>query len=101
MWQLIIGGFVAAVPGMVWVALKALGFGLITYGTLTVVVDQLSGVVMSNMNGLPVDMLAILRLGGLTTAINIVIASYVSAASIKASRAAFGVIGGAVAGGGA
>lgn len=100
MWQLLITGFVAAVPGIVWVALKALGFGLITFGTLTVVVDQLAQVVFSNMAGLPADILAILQMGGITTAINIVVASYVSAASIKASRAAFGVIGGAVAGGG-
>lgn len=94
MWQLIVTGLALAAPKITLSVLKVLGIGIITYTGLTLFVGQLSGFVSSTYGGLTSDMLAILKMSGITTMFNIIIASYATAASIKATKASFGVLSG-------
>lgn len=93
MWQMIIGGLLAAAPKIVFTVLKALGIGLITYTGLTLFANQLESLVSSYIGGLTADIYAILGLCGGITGLNILVAGYASAATIKATRSTLGIVG--------
>lgn len=67
---------IAMVKPIIGQILISLGLSVITYTGLTLVLNQLSGYIQSNLNGLPVSVAQLLGLAGLGEALGILAGAF-------------------------
>ena len=90
MWQVLIGVFMTFGLPLVWIILRGLGFGLVTYGGLNLLTDYLGDKIQENFDGMPSAMYQMISLLGIPTAVNIVFSALAAIFVIKGMLTAAG-----------
>lgn len=91
--QAIIGGIMSIAPALIARIMFSLGVGVVSYAGLDILVGELKHELMQQYGNLPSGIFQFLEFAGITTCINILIASLTSWATIKASSKALSFIG--------
>jgi hypothetical protein len=68
-------------PALVWMIVRTLGIGFVTYSGVDFVADQFSGYLFSVLSGMPENILMIMSRAGVDVAIKMIIAAYVASFS--------------------
>lgn len=79
------------VPSIVLRVLTALGIGFVTYQLSDTALDALISEVQTSFGAFPASVASIVALSGIDKAVSIIISAHVTALSISAARAAFGM----------
>lgn len=68
--------------------LRMIGLSIVTYGGLTLVIDQATDLIMNRYNDLPTVLLQLLDLAGVHSALKMMISTMFAVASFKSAQAA-------------
>lgn len=90
MWYALISVFMTFALPVVWIVLRGLGFGLVTYGGLSLLTDYLGDKIQENFDGMPTAMYQMISLLGIPTAVNIMLSVLTAIVVIKGLMSASG-----------
>lgn len=79
-----LGFMIFVVPIVIGMIIKLLGIAFVVYVGADLVIDQATNVVLANFNGLPADVLSLLQLAGMDTALKMIISTVGAVLTIKA-----------------
>lgn len=91
MWAPLLSVFVTFGLPVVWIILRGLGFGLVTYGGLSLFTDYIGDKIQENFDGMPSAMYQMISLLGIPTAVNILLSTFTAVIVIKGLMTAGGV----------
>lgn len=83
--EFLVGALISALPALIARLLLALGISFVAFQGLDALVNTLADKVRANLSDLPVAMLQILKIGGFTTALNILVGALAGWATLKMS----------------
>lgn len=89
MWFYLLTFLTTVLPALVWLIMRTLGFGLVTYAGLDIIMTAVRSWILTNWDGLPSDLISILALAGADVAAKILIAAYVTGFSIQSALGSF------------
>ncbi|OED44141.1 hypothetical protein ACH42_08305 [Endozoicomonas sp. (ex Bugula neritina AB1)] len=90
MWSALLGVFITFSLPVIWIVLRGLGFGLVTYGGLTLLTEFLGDKIQENFDGMPIAMYQMISLLGIPTAVNIMLSVLTAVVVIKGLLTATG-----------
>ena len=79
----LVGALAGAMASFVGRAIIALGLGVVTYKGIGSVIDTLKGNVISNLNGLPLDMVGLLGYLWVDKAITVIFSAIATSLAVK------------------
>ena len=83
MGPIILAFLTTVLPGLVWVVLRALGFALITFVGLDLVLSEISAFITSSFSGVDAGVVGVLGLMKVDIGVQIILSSWAAAFSIK------------------
>ncbi|MGI9282864.1 MAG: DUF2523 family protein [Endozoicomonas sp.] len=90
MWGAMLSVMMTFALPIVWIVLRGLGFGLVTYGGLSLLTEYLGDKIQENFDGMPIAMYQMISLLGIPTAVNILLSVLTTIIVIKGLMTAGG-----------